>query len=119
MEVGSVDDRRNFTHVSDIVEAYWLAMEHCTPGQPYLIGSSSADKIFSFREALELLISMSTVEGITYETVPKFTRPTNVPFLIADTSEFQALSGWTPCRSFSEILSETLTYWRRQVELGR
>ena len=119
MEVGYLDDRRNFTHVSDIVEAYWLAMELCTPGKPYLIGSSSADKVFSFREALELLISMSTVEGITYETVPKFTRPTNVPFLIADTSEFQTLSGWIPTRSFEDILSETLAYWRRQVALGR
>ena len=119
MEVGYLDDRRNFTHVSDIVEAYWLATELCMPGKPYLIGSSSAEKVFSFREALELLISMSTVEGITYETVPKFTRPTNVPFLIADTSEFQALSGWIPTRSFETILSETLAYWRRQVELGR
>ena len=48
MEVGYLEDRRNFTHVSDIVETYWLADELCTPGKPYLIGSSKADKSFPF-----------------------------------------------------------------------
>ena len=119
MEVGYLDDRRNFTHVLDIVDAYWRAVERCEPGRPYLIGSEGADSECTFREALEFLISHSKVEGITYETVPKYTRPTNVPFLIADTSEFRKLTGWKPTRTVKEILLETLEHWRTQVALGR
>jgi GDP-4-dehydro-6-deoxy-D-mannose reductase len=66
-----------------------------------------------------MLISMSTVEGITYESVAKYTRPTQVPRLIADTSEFREATGWNPTISFEQILSDTLDYWRKQVAAGR
>jgi GDP-4-dehydro-6-deoxy-D-mannose reductase len=119
MEVGHIDDVRNFTHVQDIVEAYWLATEKCEPGKLYLVGSEDQSKVYTFRQALEMLISMSTVEGITYESVAKYTRPTQVPRLIADTSEFREATGWNPTISFEQILSDTLDYWRKQVAAGR
>ena len=119
MEVGFLDDRRNFTHVLDIVEAYWQAVDTCEPGKLYLVGSEDDSKVYTFRQALEMLISMSTVEGITYESVAKYTRPTQVPRLIADTSEFREATNWTPNISFEQILQETLDYWREQVAKGR
>ena len=118
MEVGHLDDLRNFTHVQDIVRAYWLATEKCVPGELYLVGSEDQTKVYTFRQALEMLISMSTVDGITYESVAKYTRPTNVPRLIADTSKFREATGWTPTIGFEQILSETLEYWREQVAKG-
>ena len=45
MEVGELSDRRNFTHVKDIVEAYWLSVEKCKPGELYLVGSEENEKI--------------------------------------------------------------------------
>jgi len=119
MEVGYLDDRRNFTHVWDIVQAYWKAVETCEPGKLYLVGSEADAKVYTFREALEMLIGMSSVDGITYETVSKYVRPTKVPRLIADTSEFREATGWTPEISFEQILQETLDYWRLQVAKGR
>ena len=119
MEVGFLDDRRNFTHVLDIVDAYWQAVETCEPGKLYLVGSEADSKVYTFRQALEMLISMSTVEGITYESVAKYIRPTQVPRLIADTSEFREATKWTPSISFEQILQETLDYWREQVAKGR
>jgi GDP-4-dehydro-6-deoxy-D-mannose reductase len=121
MEVGYLDDLRNFTHVTDIVRAYWLAVDKCTLGHVYLVGSDHHDtsKVYTFRQALEMLIAMSTVGGITYETVSKYTRPTNVPRLIADTGEFRETTQWEPTISFEEILQETLEYWREQVARGR
>ena len=117
MEVGYLDDVRNFTHVRDIVIAYWLAVEKCTPGKLYLVGSDHRDesKVYTFRQALEMLIEMSTVDGITYETVAKYTRPTKVPRLIADTGEFREITQWSPEISFEKILQDTLNYWRQRV----
>lgn len=115
VKTGDVDDKRNFTHVEDIVRAYWLAATKCEPGELYLVGSDEADKIFTFRQALEKLIEMSTVDGITYEEDLQYVRPTKVPFLISDTSKFRELTGWKPVIGFDQILSDTLEYWRERV----
>ncbi|RME50292.1 MAG: SDR family oxidoreductase, partial [Deltaproteobacteria bacterium] len=111
LRVGHIDDRRNFTHVRDMVEAYWLSTEKCEPGELYLIGSEAPESIHTFREALEMLIGMSTVEGITYGEDPEFVRPTNVPRLIGDTRKFREKTGWEPKIPFERILSDTLDYW--------
>ena len=116
MSVGYIDDRRNFTHVKDMVHAYWLAVKKGTPGELYLIGIEDDAYIFTFRQALEMLIEMSTAKGIRYETDPKFVRPVQVPRLICDNSKFVALTGWKPEVSFERILMDTLEYWRDELK---
>ena len=98
-----------------MVEAYWIAVEKCTPGELYLVGSENPADIHTFREALETLIVMSTNSNISYEVVPKYVRPTQVPFLICDNSKFRKLTGWVPKIGFEKILTDTLDYWRSQV----
>ena len=115
VKVGHIDDKRNFTHVVDMVEAYWLAMRHCTPGELYLIGSDAVAQVHTFREALNYLIEMSTVSNIRVETDPALVRPTSVPRLIGDTSKFRNLTGWETKISFESIIEDTLEYWRNFV----
>ncbi len=116
VSVGHIDDNRNFTHIKDMVEAYWLAMEWCKPGELYLIGSDESEQIHTFREALDILIEMSTVKNIKVEVKSEFVRPTCVPRLIGDTHKFRELTGWKPKIGFREILEDTLEYWRHFVK---
>jgi GDP-4-dehydro-6-deoxy-D-mannose reductase len=118
MRVGEIDDRRNFTHVKDMVEAYWLSTQKCVPGELYLVGSEEQNSIFTFREALEKLIEMSKVKNIKYNIVPEFVRPTGVPRLIADTQKFRKATNWKPKKTFQDILNDTLEYWRDRVNRG-
>ena len=118
LRVGHIDDRRNFTHVGDIVEAYWLATEVCEAGELYLIGSEDTASVHTFRDCLEQLIAMSTTDGLSYRIDPEFVRPTQVPFLIADTAKFRAVSDWQPKIPFARILGDTLDYWRERVAAG-
>jgi len=115
IKVGHIDDKRNFTHVKDMVHGYWLAVTKCEPGELYLIGSEQEDHICTFREALEKLISYSKVSGIKYKVDPKYVRPTQVPRLICDTSKFTEKTDWKPFISLEDILKSTLEYWRKQV----
>jgi GDP-4-dehydro-6-deoxy-D-mannose reductase len=115
IKVGHIDDRRNFTHVRDMVHAYWLAVEKCTPGELYLVGSEDASHIHTFRQALERLIALSTAPGIRYETDPQYVRPTQVPRLICDASKFRAVTNWKPRIDFGTVLTDTLEYWRAEV----
>jgi len=87
----------------------------CSKGKLYLIGSEGEDRVFTFRQALETLIGMSSTKAIRYETDAQYVRPTQVPRLIADTSKFRKATGWEPKLSFAKILSDTLNYWRWRV----
>ena len=62
IKTGHIEDKRNFTHVKDMVKAYWLAANHCDPGELYLIGNSDKKSIFTFKEALLKLIDLSNLK---------------------------------------------------------
>ncbi len=119
LRVGHIDDLRNFTHVADMVRAYWIAMEKLPPGELFLVGSEDERSIHTFRAALEQLIKMSKVPGITYRIDPEFVRPTQVPRLIGDMSRFRDLTGWKAEIPYERILSDTLSYWRARIAEGR
>jgi len=115
LRVGHLDDKRNFTHVKDMVSAYWIAVDKCEPGELYLVGSENKEDVHTFRECLEDLIKMSTTKNITYEIVSEYVRPTQVPFLIFEGNKFRDLTNWKPQIGYKKILSDTLEYWREKV----
>ena len=110
---GHTQDIRNFTHVKDMCMAYLLAVEHCTPGELYLVGVEQDYNVSSFHDCLKSLISMSSCPDLLTEEVFSFKRPTAVPFLIADCSKFSSATGWIPKLSLRDILVDTLDYWRK------
>ena len=120
IKVGHLDDKRNFTHIRDLVEAYYLAMEKCIPGEMYIIGSEDPKHVHTYREVLNMLIEMSEIDSkkVKIETEAKFVRPTNVPRLIGDISKFKELTGWEPKIGFKKILEDVLEYWRDFVKHG-
>ncbi len=116
IRTGHTSDRRNFTHIRDLVTAYFMAMEKCQAGELYLIGSEDESRIFTFQEVAEKLAKMSTVQGITTQVDQQFVRPTSVPRLIGDCSKFGNLTGWKPEISFDQTLQDILDYWRDYVK---
>ena len=42
IHVGDLNPQRDFTDVRDIVRAYWLSLEHCSPGEVYNVASGKA-----------------------------------------------------------------------------
>jgi len=113
IKVGNLEAKRNFTHVNDMVRAYNLAMEKCTPNELYLIGS---ENIYTIKECLEKLISLSTMKGkIKYEVDSGRVRPTELRYLIGDCSKFEKATGWKPEINFEQTLMDILDYWRNFV----
>lgn len=117
VRTGLRDDRRSFTHVKDLVKAYFFAMEKCLPGKLYLIGADEENHVYTFDQALDMLIKMSEYKGKIKKVIDKeFVRPTSVPRLIADSREFRKLTKWRPKISFETILLDTLNYWRDFIQ---
>tara|TARA_B100000787_G_C16177793_1_gene290035 strand:- start:484 stop:1473 length:990 start_codon:yes stop_codon:yes gene_type:complete len=117
--VGHLDDKRNFTHILDIVRAYWVATEKCVVGKLYLVGNESQKSVFTFRQALEKLKKMSNVKNLKHKTHKPFVRPTNVPFLITKKTNFEKETNWKPKLNFDKILLDTLNYWRNRLDTAK
>lgn len=114
--VGHLKDKRNFTHVFDVIKAYWLASEHCDVGKLYLIGNHNPKSIFTFEQALTKLKKLSKIKNLKHKMHKPFIRPTNVPYLITKKTEFEKLTGWKAKISFEQILLDTLNFWRAKLK---
>ena len=93
IKVGKLNDRRNFTHVRDLVKAYYLSVKKCKPGELYTVGNHKKNSIHTFKDALRYLISKSKVKNIKYIEYKPFVRPTSVPRLISTNKKFRNAPG--------------------------
>ena len=109
--VGSLTARRDFTHVRDIVRAYWIAATKATPGEVYNICTG---KDYSMQQVLDMLLKL-TNKKIKVTQDPERMRPSDVEILLGDCSKFKKETGWKPEISYEQTLKETLDYWREIV----
>ncbi len=111
MHVGDLTPERDFTDVRDIVNAYWLCLEHCTPGDVYNVASGKA---YHIQDVLDILLSHSDAE-IEVREDPARLRPSDVPLLLGDNSKFCKATGWEPKIPFEQTAKDLLDYWRERV----
>lgn len=108
---GNLDSVRTMIDVQDAMEAYWLAVLKCEPGEVYNIGGTTT---LSVGEFLELLKKHSKAE-IPSRVDPSLLRPSDVTLQIPDTSKFNNATGWSPKISFDESVRNLLEEWRERT----
>ena len=113
IEVGNLNAVRNFTHVEDMVKAYYLALNKGVPGELYLIGS---DIVYSMKQIINKLIRLSGNKKIKYKIVKSRIRPTELNYLIGNIKKFKKLTKWKYKKNIDEILLDTLNYWREFIK---
>jgi GDP-4-dehydro-6-deoxy-D-mannose reductase len=111
VKVGNLSAKRDWSDVRDVVRAYWLGVQHCTPGEDYVIASGTARTIQSM---LDLLISLSK-EKISVEVDPERLRPSDVEILHGDSTKFRRATGWQPEITFEQTIEDLLNYWREVI----
>jgi GDP-4-dehydro-6-deoxy-D-mannose reductase len=113
IEVGDLDARRDWTDTRDMVRAYWLATEHCTPGEVYNTGRGTCMRV---GEMLDILLSHARVPITTRQDSTRL-RPSDVRLLWANVDKFKAATGWEPTIPFEQTMADLLGYWRERVSL--
>lgn len=108
---GNLDSVRTIIDVRDAMDAYWLAILHCEPGEVYNIGGTTTISVGDF---LELLKKNARVP-IPSRVDPQLLRPSDVTLQIPDVSKFVKATGWKPCYGFEDSVTCLLDYWRRRV----
>lgn len=114
IEVGNLTSIRDFTDVSDMVRAYWLAVTAGEPGEVYNIGSGHG---YEMKEILNILLSQAR-KKIKIRTDKKRMRPSDNPALICNAEKFCNMSGWQPKIPIEESLNKVLNYWRLEIQKG-
>ncbi len=109
VKVGNLESIRTFLDVRDAVEAYWLLVNKCPPGEVYNIGGVET---MTVREMLDRLLKLSKVKNIGVEVDRHRLRPSDVTLQIPCIDKFVEATGWKPEIKFDKTLEDTLNYWR-------
>lgn len=112
LRVGNLESRRDFTDVRDIVRGYYLMLSRGMAGEAYNIASGVSWPISSI---LEKLLELSSVKP-RVENIPELMRPSDTPVVIGDSSKLRSLGDWQPEIPLDQSLTDTLDYWREQVQ---
>jgi len=110
LRVGSLEARRDFLHVDDVVRAYELAARKGGSGEVYNIASGRAVLI---RDALDTLLRMARVK-VAVEPAPDRLRPVEVLEVAGSSERLTAATGWTPQHPLEDLLADILNFWRVQ-----
>lgn len=110
IEVGNVENSRDYTDVRDIAKAYILASEKCLAGEAYNIGSSRSYK------TSEIIAMFEDILGKKVEIREKdqLVRKSDVPILVSDTTKFHKVTGWEPKILLRETISDILESYRHK-----
>ena len=106
---GNLDSTRTYNHIEDAIRAYWLCSNSDKFGQIYNIGG---DYTCTVGDALNMLISKSTLSDLKPLLDSDRVRPTDITLQIPDTSKFKEEFGWKPKKDLTHICDDLLNYWR-------
>ena len=110
---GNLESIRTLIDVRDAMEAYWVAIERCRPGEAYNIGGGTS---MSVGEFLDLLKSESHV-SIRSRLDPQLLRPADVTLQIPKIDKFQNETGWRPKYEVADSIRYLLSYWRAEAAI--
>ncbi len=107
LRLGNTTAHRDFIHVADAAAGFRLAATSGTipPGQVETVNLGTGEQ-HSVDEMVAVLAELSG-RPITVEHDASRVRPSDRPFLGADTSRMRQRFGWRPARSFREAVADT------------
>lgn len=108
LKVGSLNAKRDFTDVRDIVKGYALIMEKGQSREAYNIGSG---KSYSIKKLLDMLLGFSKKQ-IDIEEDPVKMRPSDIEDIYCNFDKLNSLTGWKPEIEIEKTLKDTLDYYR-------
>lgn len=99
--LGNLDAKRDWGFAPEYVECQWLILQQEKPDD-YVIGTGESHSV---REFVEESFSYMGLDWKKYvEIDPRYFRPTEVDYLLADSSKSKKQLGWTPKVTFHDLV---------------
>jgi len=118
--LGNLDAKRDWGHAKDYVKAMWMMMQREKP-EDFVIGTGETHSVKEFCEKAFAVIGTTLSwkgqgvdeVGIDAKTGkelvkvdPRYFRPTEVDFLLAEPSKAKKVLGWQPEYTFDQLVKE-------------
>ncbi len=105
LRLGNLEARRDWGHARDYVTAMWLMLQQ-ERADDFVIGTGTSRSV---RDLLDVAFEMVGLDWHDYvETDAAYTRPSDVPDLVADPTKARRVLGWEALTSFEEMIREML-----------
>jgi GDPmannose 4,6-dehydratase len=99
--LGNLDAKRDWGYAPDYVAAMWKMLQHDEPGD-FVIGTGEAHSV---REFLDEAFGYVNLDWHDYVKIdPRYFRPTEVDYLLADYSKASNLFHWEPRVYFKDLV---------------
>ena len=100
LRLGNLDAKRDWGYAKEYVEAMWLMLQQDKP-EDYVIATGES---YSVREFLEEAFSYVGLNWKDYVVIDqKYYRPSEVNFLLGDSSKAKSKLGWTPKTKMKQL----------------
>ncbi len=122
--IGNLDARRDWGHAADYVQGMWMMLQQDAPDD-YVLATGEMRSVRQFVEiAFEAAGMPIRWEGagldekgynaqsgrLLIEIDPRYFRPTEVDTLLGDATKARQKLGWTPKRSFSDLVNDMMQH---------
>lgn len=114
--LGNMEAKRDWGHARDFVEAMWLMLQQEKPDD-YVIATGEAHTVREFAEVAFSHVGLDYREHV--ETDAVYMRPSEVDYLLGDSSKAQRVLGWKPRIIFRQLVEEMVEYALAHPELLR
>ncbi|MGD0300233.1 MAG: GDP-mannose 4,6-dehydratase [Bryobacteraceae bacterium] len=99
--LGNLDARRDWGYAADYVEAMWMMLNAPAAGD-YVVATGESHSVREFLEAAADRCELDWKSVV--ETDPRYLRPTEVDYLMGDSSKIRKELGWRPKVTFQELV---------------
>ncbi len=102
LRLGNLDAHRDWGFAGDYVRAMWMMLQEAEPDD-YVVGTGIAHSV---RDFVQLAFDRVGLDWSRYVAVdPKFIRPAEVEFLLADNTKATTKLGWKPDVDFAGLVN--------------
>ena len=99
--LGNLDSRRDWGYAPEFVEGMWAILQHDRPGD-FVIGTGEAHTVREFLAEAFGYVGKDWQDYVRID--PRYFRPTEVDFLMADASYARSELCWSPRIGFKELV---------------
>ncbi len=99
--LGNLESKRDWGFAGDYVEAMWLMLQQQEPDD-YVVSTGEAHSVAEFLDEACACCGLDWHKFV--ETDVRYLRPTEVDFLLGDSSKARAKLGWSPRVNFKQLV---------------
>jgi len=99
--LGNLDAKRDWGYAPEYVEAMWLMLQQEQPDD-FVIGTGASHTVREFLDVAFGYVELDWRDHVRID--PRYYRPTEVDYLLGDSSKAKAAFGWEPKVGFEQLV---------------